>query len=50
MANKICAILSYPFLAAEEVRNCREELKTIRWENVADRLNAIYAQLVLRGK
>ena len=27
MANKICAILSYPFLAAEEVRNCREELK-----------------------
>ena len=40
MANKICAILSYPFLAAEEVRNCREELKAIRWENVADRLNA----------
>ena len=50
MANKICAILSYPFLAAEEVRNCREELKAIRWENVADRLNAIYAQLVSGGK
>ena len=50
MANKICAILSYPFLAAEEVRNCREELKAIRWEHVADRLNAIYAQLVSGGK
>ena len=50
MASKICAILSYPFLAAEEGRNCREELKTIRWENVADRLNAIYAQLVSGGK
>ena len=50
MANKICAILSYPFLAAEEVRNCREELKTIRWENVADRLNAVYEQLVSGGK
>ena len=29
---------------------CREELKAIRWENVADRLNAIYAQLVSGGK
>ena len=35
MANKICALLSYPVLAAEEVRNCREELKNIRWENAA---------------
>ncbi len=49
MANKICAMLSYPPLAAEVVKNCREELKSIRWENAADRLNAVYAQLVPGG-
>lgn len=46
LADKICAVLSYPCLAEELVRNCREELKTIRWENAADRLNAIYARCV----
>ena len=46
MANKICALLAYPLLAAEEVRNCREELKNIRWENAATKLRAIYDQLV----
>lgn len=45
MANKICALLSYPVLAAEEVRNCREELKNIRWENAAARLSAVYERL-----
>ena len=45
MANKICALLAYPLLAAEEVRNCREELKNIRWENAATKLRAIYDQL-----
>ena len=45
MANKICAVLTYPLLAAEMIKNCREELKTIRWENAADRLNAIYRGL-----
>ncbi len=45
MADKICAVLSYPKLAAEMVANCREELKTIRWENAADRLNAVYARV-----
>ncbi len=49
MANKICAMLTYPLLAAEVVKNCREELKNIRWENAADRLNAVYAQLVPGG-
>ena len=46
MANKICALLAYPLLAAEEVRNCREELKNIRWENAATKLRAIYDKLV----
>ena len=41
-----CALLAYPLLAAEEVRNCREELKNIRWENAATKLRAIYDQLV----
>ena len=42
MANMICAVLTYPKLAEEMIKNCREELKTIRWENAADRLNAVY--------
>ena len=50
MANKICAVLSYPKLAAEMVANCREELKTIRWENAADRLNVIYKALAEGGR
>ena len=50
IANKICAILSYPCLVSEVVRQCREELKNIRWENAADRLNAIYTQLLRGGK
>ena len=46
MANKICALLTYPVLAAEEVRNCREELKHIRWENAAGKIRAVYDSLV----
>lgn len=46
MANKICALLHYPVLAAEEVRNCREELKNIRWENAAAALRAAYDRLI----
>lgn len=45
MANKICAVLTYPLLAEEMVKNCREELKTIRWEKAAERLNAIYSRV-----
>ncbi len=44
MADKICAILRYPALAKELVKNCKEELKDMRWENVADQLNLIYAE------
>lgn len=45
LANKICAVLTYPRLAAEVVKNCREELKAVRWENAADQLNTLYAKL-----
>lgn len=48
MAAKICAVLSSPVLAGEMVRNCREELKHIKWENSAEKLNAIYSR-VLKG-
>jgi glycosyltransferase involved in cell wall biosynthesis len=46
MANKICAILSYPVLAAEVVKRCQEDLKNIKWENAAQHLNDIYSQCV----
>lgn len=45
LANMICAVLTYEPLMNEMVKNCREELKTIRWERAADRLNGIYSQL-----
>ncbi|MCH5277166.1 MAG: glycosyltransferase family 4 protein [Desulfovibrionaceae bacterium] len=35
MANKICAVLSYPRLSAEMVKNCHEELKAITWDKAA---------------
>ncbi len=46
MANNICAILSYPALAAEIIKNCREDLKNIRWETAAEALNRIYAGMI----
>lgn len=49
MADKICAVLRYPALAATLVRNCREEMQSIRWENAADKLNSIYRALCARG-
>lgn len=42
MADKICAVLRYPCLAQELVKNCREEMKSIRWENAADQLMVAY--------
>jgi glycosyltransferase involved in cell wall biosynthesis len=42
MADKICAVLRYPCLAAELVKNCRQELRSIRWENAAGQLMAVY--------
>jgi glycogen(starch) synthase len=42
MANQIIAVLQHPRLAAEVVRNCREELRTIRWEKAAEAVATIY--------
>jgi glycogen(starch) synthase len=42
LANKICAVLSYPKLAAAMVRNSHEDLRRIRWSTAADRLCEIY--------
>ena len=49
MADKICAVLQHPALAAEIVQNCREEMKTIRWENAAEQLLTIYESLTGRN-
>lgn len=45
MADKICAVLRYPCLAQELVKNCREEMRSIRWENAADQLLEIYRSI-----
>ncbi len=49
MADKICAVLRYPALAKELVKNCHEEMKSIRWENAADLLNRIYHAVCTAG-
>lgn len=48
MADRICAVLSYPTLGQFMVRNCQQELKHIRWEKAADKLNSIYEALIAR--
>jgi glycosyltransferase involved in cell wall biosynthesis len=48
MADKICAVLSYPKLAEVMVKNCREEMRNIRWSNAADLLNTLYRELIAR--
>ena len=45
MADKICAVLTYPALARDLVKNCREEMKSIRWTNAADQLLQIYTNV-----
>lgn len=45
MADKICAVLNHKALADDLVKNCREEMKDIRWGNAADQLLQIYSQV-----
>ena len=45
MADKICAVLKYPALAKDLVKNCREEMKSIRWGTAADQLLQLYSQI-----
>ncbi len=49
MANKICAVLSYPRLAAEMIKNCREELKTITWDRAASEVITTYNTICHAG-
>ena len=49
MADKICAVLRYPHLASTLVSNCHEEMKNIRWGNVAENLVAIYQSVCAAG-
>lgn len=49
MADRICAVLAYPALGRFIAKNCAEELRHIRWENAAVKLEQIYADLVKRG-
>lgn len=42
MANKIIAVLKYPVMAREMIRNCRQELRTVRWEAAAEKVLSIY--------
>jgi glycogen(starch) synthase len=42
MANKILAVLKYPALSRELLRNGRRELQAIRWDVSAERIMAVY--------
>lgn len=45
MASKILAVLKYPALSRELLRNGRKELKAIRWDVAAERILALYNRL-----
>lgn len=49
MANKICAVLAYPRLAAEMVKNCREELKSITWDKASEGIQEAYNTVCRRN-
>ncbi|MDQ5986082.1 MAG: Glycogen synthase [Syntrophus sp. SKADARSKE-3] len=50
LANKMIAILKYPPLAGEMVRQAREELRSILWEKAAVKIAAVYQHvLALEG-
>jgi glycogen synthase len=45
MANKILAVLKYPALSREMLKNGRRELQTVRWEVAAEKVMAVYNRL-----
>lgn len=49
MASKIAALIRYPVLAREVVRNGRRELRSIRWAVAADAVLQIYERLTRAG-
>ena len=44
IASKIIAVLKYPVLASEMVREAREELRKIRWDTAAQRIAEVYRE------
>ncbi|MEI8121723.1 MAG: glycosyltransferase family 4 protein [bacterium] len=46
IANKILAVLKYPALTREMLRNSRKALQSIRWEVAAERIQQIYNKLL----
>ncbi len=47
IANKILAVLKYPVLSRELLRNGRKALRSIRWEVAAERIQLIYNKLAV---
>jgi len=47
IAGKILAILQYPALSRELIRNTRKSLQSIRWEVAAERIQLIYNKLCM---
>ena len=47
IANKILAVLKYPALSRELLRNGRKALRSIRWEVAAERIQLIYNKLAV---
>ena len=45
IAGKILAVLKYPALSREMLRNSRKELRDIRWDVAAERIMAVYNRL-----
>jgi len=45
IASKIIAVLKYPVLAGEMVREAREELRKIRWDTAAQRIAEVYLEM-----
>jgi glycogen synthase len=44
IASKIIAVLTYPVMAGEMAEKARQELRKIRWETAAERIEAIYRE------
>lgn len=45
IANKILAVLKYPALSRELLRNGRRQLRTLRWDTAAERVLDVYNRL-----
>jgi glycogen synthase len=46
IASKIIAVLTYPVMAGEMAEKARDELRRIRWETAAEKIEALYRDLL----